>query len=483
VSYTVAAGAQVSTVTYPNGVVATTTSRAGVGDVATVEYENIGGVLGVFTRSYDLMGRVTADAGPLVDREYDYDGLGRLVEARDYEPGTSNLVETREYGFDANTNRTSLTVTPAGQSPTVTTYQIASDGSDRLTSVNNGTAFTYDSNGNTASMPGRTMVWSAANRLVEVAVPSGPTVEYGLDPLGRTLTRSVSGGTSSTYHYSSDADTASWVVDDDGTTETVTRYVNGGGGMLAIEVIDGDVSFPLFNPHGDIWGWTDHQGDITATSSFDEYGVPQQATSGDPEVDRYGWLGRQQREWDPEVGLTLMGVRGYDPALGRFLSVDPIRGGSANDYDYVAGDPINSYDLDGRFLKKVVGWVKQHRDALSTVLGVAGMLGCFVCGVAAIGLSAWAAADACGSGDRLGCGLGVASVVFGASGIGLKGLGNALKAAGSTRLAATRVHVIQRKVTGPLFTRVGKGVRRLGSGVGWTSVGSSGAGAAWSYSR
>jgi uncharacterized protein RhaS with RHS repeats len=44
-----------------------------------------------------------------------------------------------------------------------------------------------------------------------------------------------------------------------------------------------------------------------------------------------------------------MGVRGYDPALGRFLSVDPIRGGSANDYDYVTGDPINSYDLDGRF--------------------------------------------------------------------------------------------------------------------------------------
>jgi RHS repeat-associated protein len=390
VSYTVAAGAQVSTVTYPNGVVATTTSRAGVGDVATVEYENIGGVLGVFTRSYDLMGRVTADAGPLVDREYDYDGLGRLVEARDYEPGTSNLVETREYGFDANTNRTSLTVTPAGQSPTVTTYQVASDGSDRLTSVNNGTAFTYDSNGNTVSMPGRTMVWSAANRLVEVAVTSGPTVEYQLDPLGRTLTRSVSGGTSSTYHYSSDADTASWVVDDDGTTETVTRYVNGGGGLLAIEVISGDVSFPLFNPHGDIWGWTDDQGDITATANYDEYGNPLQAASGDPGVDRYGWLGRQQREWDPEVGLTLMGVRGYDPALGRFLSVDPIRGGSANDYDYVSGDPINAYDLDGKW-----SW----RGVLKVAVIVAGVAGAIACGVSvvcgiAVGVAAGAASYA-----------------------------------------------------------------------------------------
>jgi hypothetical protein len=60
------------------------------------------------------------------------------------------------------------------------------------------------------------------------------------------------------------------VVDDDGTTETVTRYVNGGGGLLALEVIGGDVSFPLFNPHGDVWGWTDDQGDITATASYDE---------------------------------------------------------------------------------------------------------------------------------------------------------------------------------------------------------------------
>jgi hypothetical protein len=43
-----------------------------------------------------------------------------------------------------------------------------------------------------------------------------------------------------------------------------------------------------------------------------------------------------------------MGARPYDPALGRFLAVDPVDGGSLNNYDYAAQDPINAYDLTGQ---------------------------------------------------------------------------------------------------------------------------------------
>jgi hypothetical protein len=42
-----------------------------------------------------------------------------------------------------------------------------------------------------------------------------------------------------------------------------------------------------------------------------------------------------------------MGARSYVPSLGRFLTPDPVFGGSANPYDYANQDPINEFDLEG----------------------------------------------------------------------------------------------------------------------------------------
>jgi hypothetical protein len=67
-----------------------------------------------------------------------------------------------------------------------------------------------------------------------------------------------------------------------------------------------------------------------------------------------------------------MGERQYAPGLGRFLSVDPVEGGCANDYAYVKGDPIGSNDLSGRgigeFLCRPFKKLKP-REKLAAVFG------------------------------------------------------------------------------------------------------------------
>ncbi|MGS0998314.1 RHS repeat-associated core domain-containing protein [Rhodanobacter sp. UC4451_H18] len=56
---------------------------------------------------------------------------------------------------------------------------------------------------------------------------------------------------------------------------------------------------------------------------------------------------------DPDTGLVYMQARYYDPAVGRFLSVDPVGPSPGNTfnftrYDYANANPINRTDPTGR---------------------------------------------------------------------------------------------------------------------------------------
>ena len=54
------------------------------------------------------------------------------------------------------------------------------------------------------------------------------------------------------------------------------------------------------------------------------------------------------QRWDAETGLYHYRARYYSPALGRFLTADPIGyGDGLNVYAYVANDPVNLVDPSG----------------------------------------------------------------------------------------------------------------------------------------
>ncbi|MFJ1901996.1 RHS repeat-associated core domain-containing protein [Streptomyces sp. NPDC088115] len=85
------------------------------------------------------------------------------------------------------------------------------------------------------------------------------------------------------------------------------------------------------------------------------------------------WLGDEQRSAETLTGLTLMGVRLYDPTAGRFLQVDSVAGGSCNSYDYVCGDPVNMVDLDGRMAAIALVGLAVGGVSASTVLTIIGV--------------------------------------------------------------------------------------------------------------
>jgi RHS repeat-associated protein len=273
---------------------------------------------------------------------YLYDAAGRLVEAR--VPG-----HTYTYAFapsggcgtaaaaGRNTNRTSLTVD--GGTPVSYCY----DHADRLsatTAAGYTGSISYDTHGNTVELAGETRGYDAADRHLTTA-KGATTVTYTRDATDRIVARNDS---TTTVKYSGPA-----VLDSSGAV--IERTIPLPGGVLLTKRTGGDVwSYP--NIHGDVIATADAAGAKQGgTLHWGPYGetltaVPDNSAGAFD----HGWLGQHQRPLEHEAGLVAtieMGARQYDPVLGRFLEIDPVEGGSCNDYDYVCGEPVNLRDLDG----------------------------------------------------------------------------------------------------------------------------------------
>lgn len=188
------------------------------------------------------------------------------------------------------------------------------------------------------------------------------THTWTLDPLGRfnasTFTPAVGpGGTTKTNHYTGDGDNPAWIGESATDPTSVTRYVTGIDGRLAVATSKtGDRVLQLVDLHGDVTGTLtlDAAGAITtlAYTASDEYGIPLDLNTGGVSANappRYGWLGGAQRSGETLAGTLLMGSRVYAPGIGRFLSIDPTPGGNAGVYDYCTADPINCTDLTGNW--------------------------------------------------------------------------------------------------------------------------------------
>ncbi|WP_249467068.1 DNRLRE domain-containing protein [Streptomyces fradiae] len=299
---------------------------------------------------YDITGRRsgrTQTDGTAVSTDYAYDALGRLSRAAD--SGVEGCA-VRAYGFDANSNRLTRTVTrddcdPATSDATVDETAYAYDSADRLT----GGGRVYDAFGRTTARDGVQYGYYTGDGLRSETVGDRRRT-WDLDAAGRpalatTETRGADGawtvaGTV-TQHYGDESTSPDWEVRGDG---TVTRFVGDATGALAATTTGGRVVLELANLAGDVAVRLD-LADPSASSvqRYDEFGTP----DGDTGATRYGWQGGAQVSSDTLSGVVLTGARAYEPDTGRFLQVDPQYDGGANAYVYCGGDPVGCRDLSG----------------------------------------------------------------------------------------------------------------------------------------
>jgi len=318
---------------------------------------------------------------------YAYDKAGRLTQAQiaghtySYGFGAPDAACASKTGNYANAGKNSNRMTYAADG--VTTWYCY-DSADRLIASSDVKldAPTYDAHGNTLTLGtgGNTTTFSydQGDRNTKIQQGAGPSVDYKRDHDNRIMQRTViSGGATSIYYYgSTGGSNYTFMYTDNVTKQVVEKYLSLPGGVTATlrptePVAVNKTKMSLRNLHGDVMAVVNGDGvNETGILLYESFGTQIAPTtsfaSANPSAgfatitaapanaqgsQSYAWAGTHHRSIESLFALkpVQMGARVYIPSMGRFLSVDPVDGGTLNNYVY-ALDPINSDDYSGQGL-------------------------------------------------------------------------------------------------------------------------------------
>jgi len=330
--------------TYGNGITHTLTQNAR----QLPQHSQDGSVLDL-TTTFDENGNVASivdgTANARQSRSMTYDGLDRLTQVQ------SPMFGTASYGYDEQDNLRHVGIS-GGSQPRDHTYCYSAD--NRLEFVRSGPnctgnaspaviALGYDVQGNLQYKNGTAYSFDYGNRLRGTA-----NRNYRYDAAGRRVRTDSAGSQLQYSDYAGDGRLV-WQRDEAAGKRINNIYL---AGSLVAEVsrsLATDAATYRY-VHTDALGSpiakTSSTGAVLETSEYEPYGQLLNRANDD----RAGYTGHVM---DAASGLTYMQQRYLDPAIGRFLSVDPVTAydnpiGAFNRYWYANNNPYRFTDPDGR---------------------------------------------------------------------------------------------------------------------------------------
>jgi RHS repeat-associated protein len=349
---------------------------------------------GTVTRTFDLFDRLTNEATPQGSIAYSYDSAGRRTTMQ--VAGQSQVAYTwdntnRLAGITQGTNSVGFTYDNANRRSSLTLPNgiVASysyDQGSRLTGISyglggnsvgnlsytydslgrrismggalatlnlpqplasatydaanelsnwNGVGISYDANGSMVSDSVHTYSWDARNQLA--SIDSGGAASFSYDTFGRRTSKTITGVATIGFLY----DGANSVQELNGSSPIASLLTGSIDEHLARTDSTGQYSF-LTDVLGSTVALTDATGTVQTQYAYDPFGGTTQ--SGASTINSFAYTGREL----DTAGLYFLRARYYSPAMGRFISEDPIGlAGGNNEYAYVADEPTDFLDPFG----------------------------------------------------------------------------------------------------------------------------------------